>query len=157
MVCVGHGDDVFLQEHHTDLCFKSVTLLKHSSAHAAIFNPGGTRLTICMASKTRTLHFYSQIPLKNSWDDFFSLSLLKKKKAGYFLLCAVWAHLIGSGCWTKTRRKNVYLYISVKYWSVIEFLNAWIIKLISWGFRIRPKSWCILAKRWGGKVSAKFT
>lgn len=56
-------DNLFLQEHHTALSFKSChsSQAQLVSAHAAIFNPGGTWLTIRIASKSGTLHFFSRI------------------------------------------------------------------------------------------------
>lgn len=62
LVCDDEDDNEFLRE-HTDLSFKSCPSahMQLGLAHAAIFNPEGTWLTIGIASKSGSLHFYSQI------------------------------------------------------------------------------------------------
>lgn len=95
---------------HTDLSFKS----RHSPqaqlrlAHAAIFNPGGTWLTIGIASKSGSLHFYSRI----HWKIHEMISpppvshSLQQKCLLFALWCFSLSHLTGGGCWTKSRKKK---------------------------------------------------
>lgn len=91
LLLVCNDEDEFLWQ-HTDLSFKSC----HSPqaqlglAHAAIFNPGGTWLTIGIASEYGRLHFYSWI----HWKIHRMTPPPVLNKNAYFLPWDVWVCLI---------------------------------------------------------------